>query len=55
MRLQLQIYVQFIPAHQSTGWVHQNVVAYRIAFGIQAFQNTKRAIVHMARNTMAFF
>jgi hypothetical protein len=55
MRLQLQVYVQFISAHQATGRVHQNVVAHGVTLGIQALQNTKRAVMHMACNTMTFF
>ena len=35
-------------AYQATGWVHQHVVADRIAFGVEALQDAQRALVQVA-------
>jgi hypothetical protein len=55
MGLQVQTNAQFITTDQATGRVHQDVVAHRIAFRVEAFQNPQRAFMHMAGDTTLVF
>ncbi len=38
---QVQANVECVATHQTTGWVHQHVVAHRIALGVKALQHTQ--------------
>ena len=55
MGLQVQTNAQFVTPHQATGRVHQDVVAHRIAFGVEAFQNPQWAFVQMAGDATLVF
>jgi len=49
-----EVDAEHIATHDATGWVHQHVVADRVALGVEALQHAQGAVVQVVRNGALF-